>query len=117
MSCWRFSLIPSFSFPGLENRPGRLRRPKLPRRRRRDARLPDREQEPRRQQRGLEAPGAPDDDQSQAARDPEDGLLADAEAHAAHPGASREGDRPAHAGDPGNAGLSPKKTSSVPADK
>jgi hypothetical protein len=86
---------------GLQDGPGRLGGPELAGRRRGDARLADGEQKPGRQRRRFEAARPQDDDQGQAAGDPEDGVLADAEADAAHPRAAGEGDGPAHEGDSG----------------
>lgn len=90
-----------FDFSGFKNGPGRLGGPELFGRRSGNPGLANGEQKSGRQRRRLETTRPQDHDKSQTAGDPEDGLLADAEAHQTHKGAAREGDRPTDEGHPG----------------
>lgn len=66
-----------------------------------DARLADGEQVAGRRQLRLQEERAAHHHQGEAAGDPEDGVLADAEADEAYPRAARQGNGAAHEGHPG----------------
>lgn len=79
--------------------------PGFPGRRPRDQGLAGREQVPGRRERRLETTGTPDDDQGEAAGDPEVSVQSDAEAHAAYSRTARQGDWSTNEGYTGKSDL------------